>query len=70
MSEARQTVTRSLSLSGRGYFPAATPAHHEDLLIGTIGGIPRFESPTIWRRRTNPLSGSVFIFHPQEKRFV
>jgi hypothetical protein len=34
------------------------PDHQVEAQTGTIGATPRFGSPTIWRRRKKPTSGS------------
>jgi hypothetical protein len=47
MSEALQATRRELILTGLGYFPAFTPAHQPERLMGTNAGMFRFLSPTI-----------------------
>ena len=42
---------------GLGNLPDATPAHQVERDTGMIGGIPWVLSPTIWRKRRNPVWG-------------
>ena len=53
MSSTRQAVIRGPSLTGFGYRPLATPAHHVERLTG-IGP----SGPIIEGRRIKPISGS------------
>lgn len=61
MSSTRQAVVRAPSLTGDGYLPDLTPAHHEDLLTGMIGGVGGvdFGLPIICDRRRKPVLGIV-----------
>ncbi len=59
MSSTRQHVQRGDSFTGFGYLPDFTPAHHELLLTGMIGGTPLLLSPRICHNRKSPYCGKL-----------
>ena len=61
ISSTYQHVQRADNFTGFGYLPDFTPAHHELLLIGIIGGIPFLLSPRICHNLSSPLSGRMYF---------
>jgi hypothetical protein len=63
MSSTLQAVVLEPSLTGLGFFPYLTPAHHAELLTGMSAGIGglAFLLPVMLGNLMKPVSGSVDV---------